>query len=108
MEPLPSTWMNQLWRRNKTLPLHRFGGEGWGEGARSPRQTVLSASLSLFTARLCNRYLSIEVNILNRMKQFNPLAHRPLECFAPCYEPHSSGALVNDGCAHGLSQIVFP
>ncbi len=49
-----------------------------------------------------------QVDVLNRVQQFNTLIHRFLEGFSAADESHPTGSLVDDSGFHGLGQVISP
>jgi len=54
-----------------------------------------------------HRHVLAQVDILNRMEEFDALFHGLLKCLATCYQAHSSGPLVNHRRLDHLGQIVL-
>jgi cardiolipin synthase (CMP-forming) len=48
-----------------------------------------------------------EIDVLNRVEQFDALLHRLLERLAPGDQPHAAGALVDHRGAHGFGQVAL-
>ena len=58
-------------------------------------------------AELRHCHILRQIHILNRVEQRDAVLHRLLERLAPGDQAHAAGALVDDGGAHRLMQVVL-
>src|SRR5581483_6005608 len=78
----------------------------WEAGALPTELRPRGLYSSRAGARLRDRHLGREVDVLDRVQQLDPLARRALERLAAADQANPAGALVDHRRPHGLGQVA--
>src|SRR5690606_13665298 len=86
----------------------RYATRGTQHAVRNTRYATRGTQHAVRNTRyaLRHRHLVVEVDVLDGVEEFDALGHRALERLAAGDQPHPARALVDDGRARGLPEVV--